>query len=227
MRKLANLLVVLFVCACCFNSSEARAQDDPIIITSGSLTARGQLGSYNFSIAGEDFAFNSYWEGSGIRIACIPCLVERRLKAVSTMHGSYNTASAVLEGRSYSGIGANWDFSFFLDPVVLPDVRHDLVITTPFVMTGNYNATERRPLPGDRYYDATFYRTKLAGRGNATHRFRYGGSLLNGRPFFSFVDVTYNFAPATARKKGGTLRSSDASGAKSVVSAPSAGKPQK
>jgi hypothetical protein len=234
MRKLAKLLLALSVCACCFHSSEARAQEDTINITSGFMNARGQLGAYTFSMSGGDFAASGYWEGSGLRIACIPCLVERRLKAMSSAYGYSNSGSgsAFLNGHSYSGITTNWSFNFFVAPVVMPNVTHDLDITTPFVMTGYYQAAERRLTPSGVAYDATFFTTKLSGRGEATHRFHYGGSLLNGQPYFVFVDVTYKFLPiATGKsgstgKKGSTLRPSAVSTEKSVVSAPTAEKPQ-
>lgn len=229
MRKLATLLLILSACACYLNPSEVRAQET-IVVKSGSLTSRGILGEHRYSISAENFATSGYWDGGYVQLQCTECDVGRRLKGYSSFTGELPNASILINGVSYSNVPILWTYKFFIAPIAIPNnLAEDFVITTPFVMTGDYTASERRliaqsPVP----VEIPFYKAKLTGRGMATYRFRFRGylPLHGGRPHFTYVDVTYNFSPVAAGKNADTVRPSVVSNMKSSVSTPKAEKPQ-
>jgi hypothetical protein len=229
MRKLTKLLLVLFVCAGYLYPPEVRAQET-IVVKSGSLTSRGILGEHRYSISADNFAASGYWDGGYVQLQCTECDVGRRLKGYSSFTGESSNASVLINGVSYTNTPILWSYKFYIAPIAIPNnLAEDFVITTPFVMTGDFTASERRligqsPVP----VEIPFFKAKLTGRGMATYRFRFRGylPLHGGRPHFTYVDVTYNFSRDAAGKDADTVRPSIVPSMKSGASVPKAEKPQ-
>lgn len=229
MPKLAKLLLVLFACAGYLYPPEVRAQET-IVIKSGSLTSRGILGEHRYSISADNFAAGGYWDGGYVQLQCTECDVGRRLKGYSNFTGEVSNASVLINGVSYSNVPILWSYKFYIAPIAIPkNLAQDFVIKTPFVMTGNFTASERR-LIGDwpTPIEVPFFKAKLTGRGTATYRFSFRGylPLHGGRPHFTYVDVTYDFSRDAAGKNADAVSPSVVSGMKSGVSAPKGEKPQ-
>ncbi|HKP73323.1 MAG TPA: hypothetical protein VJT82_10330 [Pyrinomonadaceae bacterium] len=226
MRKLAKLVLpLIFVCACCFHPSESRAQDS-IVIKGGRITSRAYtLGDYLYSLSAPNFAANGYWDGGAVvRIECDPCFVGSRLKSTSTFYGGsdFTHTPVFINGVLYTNVGAEWHYKFYTEPVVIPNVTHDVVIKTPFLFNGTYTGRERRFTTQGTPYYAPFITLKLAGRGIATYRFQFHGFLPGGRPYFTYQDVAYDFTPAGVGNKTGTSSPRTVSGANGVGGAPTA-----
>lgn len=229
MRKLAKLLLILIACAGYLNPPEVRAQET-IIVKSGSLTSRGILGEHRYSISADNFATGGYWDGGYVELECQECDVGRRLKGFSRFTGELAHGSVLINGVSYPDVPILWSYKFFVAPFAIPnDIAEDFVITTPFVMNGEYTASERRligqsPVP----VEIPFFKAKLTGRGMATYRFRFRGylPLHGGRPHVSYVDVTYDFSRDAAGKDADTLRPAVAPSMKRGAVTPKAEKPQ-
>lgn len=164
---------------------------DPIVITSGSLTVVGIIGSHSYSFAGENFSVTSTGGDEGNTPSCGPCLAGTTTNISTFLVGtSLGQGTATINGTTFTNVGFLGEFSFGAAPLLLPFGTSNLTLTVPFSFAGNI-----RGCAGNALICTTpvFSTIELVGQGLATVQFNFIGFHTDGTPLYFFNRITYEF----------------------------------
>ena len=197
MRNLARLLPALLLFAFLLLPSETRA--DPVIITSGSLTAdnTSTLGSYsfnglNFSVSGRGGDFG----GVDAASSCSPCRTGNIVSLDSIFAGSSTLGSgpATINGVFYDRLFYEGVLTFEGGTVTIPSDDSGLPLMASFTFSstlrGCTQRTEAAGCPG-----GFIFSTMLSGQGIATLQLSSFFDTSRGERLFDFRRITYDFTP--------------------------------
>lgn len=165
---------------------------DPLVVTSGSLTVQGILGTPTYSFGGPNFSVTSNGGDSGNSPSCSPCQAGDVINMNSLFVGtSLGQGSLTFNGTTFSNVFFGGTFQFTASPVVVPAAITDISITSPFLFSGSLFACPTggglNCSPSTQIFSAEF-----VGQGIATLQLR----INQGVPLFDLQSVTYNFDSA-------------------------------
>jgi hypothetical protein len=165
-------------------------QADPIVITDGQVFIIGLSASPSYTITGLNFAVTASGGDPGNTPSCLPCPSNTPISISSFLVGtSLGSGSATINGTTFNNVGFLGEFSFSVQPVMLPSDTFDHQIEVPFFFTGNI----RGCLPSNVVCTTeVFTTTQLVGQGIAKAAFTFAG-FHNGVPVFNFTSVRYDF----------------------------------
>jgi hypothetical protein len=166
---------------------------DPVVLTGGQLFVNGIFGSPSYTISGLNFSVNASGGDPGNTPNCVPCPSGTPINISSFLVGSsLGSGSATINGVTFNNIFFLGEFSFAVQPVVLPnEVSLGVQVEVPFFFTGNI----RGCLPNSLVCTTeVFSTTQLVGQGIAKAAFAFSG-VENGQVLYSFTGVRYDFRP--------------------------------
>jgi hypothetical protein len=182
--------LVTGVCAFVMFIITPSVKADPVVITSGQLFVVGISGSPSYIISGLNFSVTASGGDPGNTPSCLPCPSGTPISISSFLVGtSLGSGSATINGTTFNNIGFLGEFSFAVQPIVLPSDTFDHQIEVPFVFTGNIRGCS----PSNVICTTeVFSTTQLTGQGIAKAAFTFAG-IQNGVPVFNFTSVRYDF----------------------------------
>lgn len=169
---------------------------DPLVVTSGSLTVQGILGTPTYSFGGQHFSVSSNGGDPGNSPLCFVCVSGDQINMNSMFVGSsLGQGNLTSNGAAFNSVFFGGVFEFTANPVLIPAGTTDISITSPFLfsgslfvcpMGGGLNCT-----PSPQIFSAQFI-----GQGIATLQLRFFGLGANGESLYNLQGVTYNFDSA-------------------------------
>lgn len=188
MRKL-----IIGFCALVMFIITPSVKADTVVITGGQLSITGIFGQPSYTITGLDFSVTASGGDPGNGPSCLPCVSGAPISISTFLVGtSLGSGTAIINGTTFSNIGFLGEFSFGVDPIVLPNDTFDHMVEVPFVFSGNI----RGCLPSNVVCTTeVFSTTQLVGAGIAKASFTFAGFSNSGAALFNFVSVRYDFRP--------------------------------
>lgn len=187
MSKILIVLSALF-----FLTFTPSVKADPLVVTSGSLTVHGTIGTPTYSFGGQNFTVTSTGGDPGNSPSCFPCQSGDLINMNSLFVGtSLGQGSLTFNGATFSNVFFGGVFEFTANPILVPVATTDITLTSQFVFSGSFfvcptggglNCT-----PSNQIFSAQF-----VGQGIATLQLR----INQGVPLFDLQSVTYNFDSA-------------------------------
>ena len=204
---MSRILVGLcsFVLIAVFAPTATRA--DPIVVTSGTVTVTGILGSEQGSLAGDNFLVTGLGgdTGSFAPQHCFPCAGGSTLPITGFFGGSVlGAGTANINGTLFTNVGWGGQMFFNGGSVIVPSVLHNVTITVPFTFTADLHGCS-----GICVTNPTLFTVQLVGSGIATLQLDSFGLNGFGQPIFGFSSATFQFEavpePASILLLGGGL----------------------
>ena len=176
------------------------AHADPIVVQSGFLTTIATQFSAPFSLIGPGGdRIDGRWPG--FLTPCTGCGVGGTVTPDATFvydvapfvgGEPFATGSATIAGVTYRSLFFSGTLTFTGSPITLPELTVPntvVVFQTPFAFSGTVSGYHRL-LQGPTELHPLFT-TTWVGAGTADLHFE--GTLLNGRPQYTYIDTTYTF----------------------------------
>lgn len=187
--------IVIGLCALVMFIITPSVQADPVVITGGQLFVTGISGSPSYVISGLNFSVTASGGDPGNTPNCLPCPSGTPISISSFLVGSsLGSGSATINGITFNNIGFLGEFSFGVQPIVLPllpDGSIGVQIEVPFFFTGNIRGCSPSSLICTT---EVFSTTELVGQGIAKAAFAFSVNQ-DGVSLFSFTGVRYDFRP--------------------------------
>src|SRR5918999_3103320 len=158
--------IVIGLCALVMLTITPSVKADPVVLTGGQLFVNGIFGSPSYTISGLNFSVNASGGDPGNTPNCVPCPSGTPINISSFLVGSsLGSGSATINGVTFNNIFFLGEFSFAVQPVVLPnEVSLGVQVEVPFFFTGNI----RGCLPNSLVCTTeVFSTTQLVGQGIA------------------------------------------------------------
>src|SRR5215212_11563253 len=178
------LLIVLF--------TPALTRADPIVVTGGTLTVTGILGSPVFNLTGDNFSATSLGGdfGNFASQKCSPCVAGTTLGVGGSFLGLQvgGGGTANINGTLFTNVGWSGLLTLSAGTITVPSVMDDVTITVPFTFNANLNGCS-----GGCLINPTVFSVQLIGSGTATLELNFSGLDNLGRPIFFFQKVTFQF----------------------------------
>lgn len=165
---------------------------DPLVITGGSLTVVGNLGSASYTITGQNFLVTASGGDQGNTPGCFPCESGTPLSISSFLAGSsLGRGTAIVDGVTFNNLAFIGEFSLAAPNVLLPPNMVNVTVTVPFFFSGFITGCT-----GSAFFCETeVFTRQLVGQGTVTALFG-GGFPFNGITLYDFRSVTYTFEAA-------------------------------
>ena len=192
MSKILVVLTALFLLALA-----PSVKADPLVVTSGSLTVQGILGTPKYSFGGPNFSVTSNGGDPGNSPLCIVCVSGDQINMNSLFVGSsIGQGNATFNGTTFNNVVYGGVFQFTANPVVIPVANTNISLTSAFTFSGSFQVC---PLevgslncgPSTQVFSAQF-----VGQGIATLQLRFFGFNANGDALYDLQGVTYDFDSA-------------------------------
>ena len=165
---------------------------DTVVIEGGQVFITGLSATPNYILIGQNFTVTASGGDPGNTPNCLPCPSGTPISISSFLVGtSLGSGSATINGVTFNNIGFLGEFSFAVQPIMLPVGTMDVQIEVPFFFTGNI----RGCLPNSLVCTTeVFSTTQLVGQGIAKAAFKFS-ETVNGQALYSFTSVRYDFRP--------------------------------
>lgn len=166
---------------------------DPVVITGGQVFIIGLSASPSYTMTGLNFSVAASGGDPGNTPNCLPCVSGTPISISSFLVGtSLGSGTATINGTTFNNIGFLGEFSFAVQPIVLPllpDNSIGVQIEVPFFFTGNIRGCSPSSLICTT---EVFSTTELVGQGIAKAAFAFSVNQ-NGQSLFTFTSVRYDF----------------------------------
>src|SRR5215212_9236129 len=157
---------------------------DPVVITSGSLTVIGFLGTPTYSLTGQNFSVTSFGGDPGNTPHCGPCPSGSSTSLNSFLVGtSLGQGTATINGTTFNNVAFRGEFSFAAADVLLPAGTTNITLTSPFFFAGTIEGCAGSALTCTTQVFST---TALVGQGIATVQFTFSGTNASGASLYFF-----------------------------------------
>lgn len=180
---------------------------DPIVVTGGTVTVTGILGSAQGSLTGDNLLVTGLGgdTGSFAPQHCFPCAGGSTLPITGFFAGSVlGAGTANINGMLFTNIGWGGQMSFNGGSVIVPSVLNDVTITVPFTFTADLHGCSVNCVT-----NPILFTVQLVGSGIATIHLDSFGLNGFGQPIFGFSSATFQFEevpePASIMLLGGGL----------------------
>lgn len=188
--------IVFVLCALFLLALAPSVKADPLVVTSGSLTVQGTLGTPTYSFGGQNFSVTSNGGDPGNSPLCFVCVSGDQINMNSLFVGtSIGQGSLTFNGAAFSNVFFGGVFEFTASPVLIPAGATDISITAPFLFSGSLFVCPMggglNCAPSPQIFSAQFI-----GQGIATLQLRFFGLGANGESLYNLKGVTYDFDSA-------------------------------
>lgn len=169
---------------------------DPLVVTSGSLTVQGILGTPTYSFGGQNFSVTSNGGDAGNSPLCFVCVSGDQINMNSMFVGSsLGQGSLTSNGAAFNNVFFGGVFEFTASPILIPVATTDISITSAFLFSGSLFVCPMggglNCVPSPQIFSAQF-----VGQGIASLQLRFFGFGANGESLYNLQSVTYNFDSA-------------------------------
>src|SRR5215470_16999459 len=172
-------------------------QADPLVITGGQFFVDSLAASPHYEIHGENFSISGSGGTPGNIPVCSPCVSGTPVNVSGIFAGtSLGSGNATFDGTTFTNIGFLGQFTFTVQPFVLPVTEDNLIgakieVDVPFVFTGNIRGCSPSNV---NCTTEVFSMTELVGEGIAKPMFIFTGNQ-NGQSFYTFTGIRYDLRP--------------------------------
>lgn len=184
--------LVICLCALVMFIITPSVKADPVVIDGGQFFVDGISARPHYIITGLNFSVSASGGDPGNTPNCLPCPAGTPISISSFLVGSsLGSGSATINGITFNNIGFLGEFSFAVQPIMLPNDTFDHQVEVPFFFTGNIRGCSPSSLICTT---EVFSMTQLVGQGVAKAAFTFSGTQ-DGVSLFSFTGVRYDFRP--------------------------------
>jgi hypothetical protein len=165
-------------------------QADPIPLNGGQLFAGISGASTTYTLSGPNFSISATGAATGNAPNCSSCPSGTPISISSIIGPSLGFGSATINGATFNNIFFVGEFSFVVQPIVLPALPDNSIgvqIEPPFVFTGTIRGCSDASCTTE-----VFSVTELFGQGIAKAAFDFIENQ-NGVSFFAPTSLRYDF----------------------------------